>query len=263
MTLSFDRVADIYDETRALTPEVAQQVTTCLVRLSRATAETRFFEPGIGTGRIALPLVERGYDYTGVDISDAMMAKLRQKVEGKSHRLRLVNADVTNLPFDDNVFDVAIAPHILHLIPDWRQALAEIRRVLKLGGIFIYFHHPTHRSGTQDQVSQQWQQILSGYGYHSDFPGGVTEDVLDHLQQQGAELEHVTVAEVDRSRTVAEILQTYCDRIYSNLWRVPDDIYPQALAGLQEWVQQHFPDRNQTIVSGYEVTLTAAHGWTE
>ncbi|TVP68128.1 MAG: methyltransferase domain-containing protein [Leptolyngbya sp. LCM1.Bin17] len=46
----------------------------------RSTPDTTLFEPGIGTGRGALSLVERGYAYTGVDVSEAMMDKLRQKI---------------------------------------------------------------------------------------------------------------------------------------------------------------------------------------
>nr|WP_199308985.1 hypothetical protein [Nodosilinea sp. FACHB-13] len=46
-----------------------------------------------------MPIVERGYAYTGVDISEATMGKLRQKFEGKAHRLMLVDADAIAVPF--------------------------------------------------------------------------------------------------------------------------------------------------------------------
>jgi ubiquinone/menaquinone biosynthesis C-methylase UbiE len=87
-----------------------------------------------------VPLIELGYAYTGVDVSKAMMDRLRHKLEGKAHRLTLINADATALPLEDNAFDVAIAPHILQLIPDWQTAMDELRRVLKPSGVFIYFH---------------------------------------------------------------------------------------------------------------------------
>ncbi|HHP7243554.1 MAG TPA: class I SAM-dependent methyltransferase [Elainellaceae cyanobacterium] len=145
--IPFDRIADRYDETRALPVDIAEQVTEQILQLSRATSETHFFEPGIGTGRIALPLIEQGYAYTGVDISEPMMTKLRQKMASISHRLTLLEADATALPFESGAFDVAIASHILHLIPEWQKALEETRRVLKPGGVFIYFHHPTNKAG--------------------------------------------------------------------------------------------------------------------
>lgn len=260
MAISFDRVADLYDNTRALPPAIAEEVTTWILRLSRATPETAFFEPGIGTGRIALPLVERGYAYTGVDISEPMMEKLREKLTG-SHRLTLVNADITALPLESASFDVAIASHILHLIPDWRKAMAEIRRVLKPDGVFIYFHHPNRGVATHHEVDHQWVEILARYGYQSTFKGAVTEDVLTYLTDQGADLETVTVAEVSRTRTLAEVLQAYCDRIYSNFWQIPDSIFNVALADLLTWASETYPSQDMQIESSYSLILTAVYHW--
>ncbi len=261
MTISFDRIADLYDNTRTLAPEVSERLTAEILRLGRVTPDTTFFEPGIGTGRVALPLVERGYAYTGVDISEAMMDKLRQKLEGKAHLLTLIHADATVLPLDDNSFDVAIAPHILHLIADWQRAMDELRRVLKPTGVFIYFHHATDKTATRDTIGQQWREILSGYGYDSGFIGGVTEDVLGRLQAQGATLETVVVAELSRESTVDSLMRAYRDRIYSHMWRVPDETYHQALADLRHWVEHEFPDPTLTLTSQDTLTLTAAYDW--
>lgn len=261
MTISFDRAADFYDITRTLSPEVSERLTEEILRLGRATSDTTFFEPGIGTGRVALPIVKRGYRYTGVDVSEAMMDKLRQKLEGKAHRLTLINADATALPLEDNSFGVVIAPHILHLIADWQTAMDELRRVLKPDGVFIYFHHPTNRTATRDAIGGQWREILSGYGYDSGFTGGVTVDVLGRLQEQGATLETVAVAELSRESTVDSLMRAYRDRIYSNMWRVPDDIYHQALTDLEDWAAREFSDPNLPLTSQDTITLTAAYHW--
>lgn len=261
MTISFDRAADFYDNTRTLAPDVSKRLTAEILRLGRATPDTTFFEPGIGTGRIALPIVERGYAYTGVDVSEAMMDKLRQKLEGKTHRLTLINADATALPLEDNTFDVAIAPHILHLIADWQTAMDELRRVLKPLGVFIYFNHPTNKTAARDAIGRQWREILLRYGYDSGFTGGVTEDVLGRLREQGAELETVMVADLSRESTVDSLMRAYRDRIYSNMWRVPDDIYYQALADLEAWANGEFPDPNVPMTSRDYILLTAAYNW--
>jgi ubiquinone/menaquinone biosynthesis C-methylase UbiE len=80
LTISFDRVSDIYDATRGLPPDVSEQVTNSILNLVSATPDTAFFESGIGTGRIALPIVQRGYSYTGIDISEKMLDELRRKL---------------------------------------------------------------------------------------------------------------------------------------------------------------------------------------
>jgi ubiquinone/menaquinone biosynthesis C-methylase UbiE len=261
MPISFDRAADFYDNTRTLAPEVSERLTGEILRLTQATPDTTFLEPGIGTGRVALSIIERGYAYTGIDLSEAMMDKLRQKLEGKAHRLTLINADATDLPFEDNSFDVAVAPHILHLIADWQTAMDELRRVLKPAGVLIYFHHPIDKTAARDAIGRQWKEILAGYGYNSGFTGGVTEDVLGRLQAQGATLETVVVADLSRESTVDSLMRAYRDRIYSNMWRVPDNIYPQALADLEEWVAQEFPDPGVPMTSQDMIKLTAAYGW--
>ncbi|TVQ09598.1 MAG: SAM-dependent methyltransferase [Leptolyngbya sp. DLM2.Bin27] len=261
MTISFDRAADFYDQTRTLTPAVSERLTGEILKLAQATPETTFFEPGIGTGRVALPLVERGYGYTGVDVSEAMMDKLRQKLEGKTHRLTLINADVTALPLEDHSFDVAIAPHILHLIADWQTAMDELRRVLKPAGVLIYFHHPTNKTATRDAIGRQWRQILAGYGYDSGFTGGMTEEVLGRLRGQGATLATVVVADLSHQIAVDDLIRVYRDRIYSHMWRVPDDIYPRALADLESWVEEEFPDPTMAMTSQDTITLTAAYNW--
>jgi SAM-dependent methyltransferase len=189
------------------------------------------------------------------------MDKPHQKLEGKAHRLTLINADATALPLKDNSFDVAVAPHILHLIPDWQTAMDELRRVLKPSGVFIYFHHPNNKTATRDAIGRQWREILAGYGYESGFTGGVTEDVLGHLQEQGATLETVVVADLSRESTVDSLMAAYRGRIYSHMWRVPDDIYPQALADLEAWAVEVYPDSSQVVTSQDNITLTAAYGW--
>ena len=64
--MSFDRVADVYDATRALPEGVPGAITRRIEEATYAGPETRFLELGVGTGRIAEPLIAAGYPYTGV-----------------------------------------------------------------------------------------------------------------------------------------------------------------------------------------------------
>lgn len=48
--------------------------------------------------------------------------------------LAMIKMDITDIPFDDNVFDVIICSHVLEHIPDDRKAMRELRRVLKSDG---------------------------------------------------------------------------------------------------------------------------------
>jgi ubiquinone/menaquinone biosynthesis C-methylase UbiE len=144
----FDQLAREYDATRGVPPDHALgQIADCIIHITSATTDTAFLEPGVGTGRMAVPLAGRGYSYTGVDISRNMMAELRQKLGNTGTRLSLVQADAAALPFHDASFDVALTAQLLYLIEDWRQALAEIRRVLRPGGIYLFCYEETERNG--------------------------------------------------------------------------------------------------------------------
>ena len=77
-----DRIAEAYDErfVRRLDTMAAVEA---IADLATAAGATRVLELAIGTGRIALPLKERGFDVRGVDVSEAMVAKLREKPNGE------------------------------------------------------------------------------------------------------------------------------------------------------------------------------------
>jgi predicted TPR repeat methyltransferase len=71
-----ERVAARYDESAAdmFDPAVVDRVVDFLAGLAGDGAALEF---GIGTGRIALPLTERGVRVHGIDLSEAMVVRLR------------------------------------------------------------------------------------------------------------------------------------------------------------------------------------------
>jgi SAM-dependent methyltransferase len=73
-----DRIARVYDE---LYSELFDD-DAAVERLAELVGDGRALELAIGTGRIALPLRQRGIDVTGIDISEEMVAKLRTKPGG-------------------------------------------------------------------------------------------------------------------------------------------------------------------------------------
>lgn len=96
----------------------------------------RILDVGVGTGRNSEILLSKGGMVEGIDISEGMMTKARVKLNGKN-----INFTVTdvgqNIPFKDDSLDVAICIRVLKYIPNWRNAIKEISRVLKKDGIFI------------------------------------------------------------------------------------------------------------------------------
>lgn len=119
----FDRIAGVYDETREPLGEEA------LDRAARILTDDgcrRLLEVGIGTGRIARPLIQRGFDIVGVDLSRGMLSKARQKgIES------LVIGDANNLPFEDKSFDAVTIAHVLHLLQNPAETFGKLSRVAR------------------------------------------------------------------------------------------------------------------------------------
>jgi SAM-dependent methyltransferase len=78
-----ERIAERYDESSAdmFDPAVVEPAVAFLAELAGDGAA---LELGIGTGRIALPLSQRGARVHGIDLSEAMVAKLREKPGGEA-----------------------------------------------------------------------------------------------------------------------------------------------------------------------------------
>jgi ubiquinone/menaquinone biosynthesis C-methylase UbiE len=274
----FDRATSFYDATRALPPGVAEQVRDQIARCTGAGRNTRFLEIGVGTGRIALPFVQIGADYTGADLSLPMMEVLRKKIaaipEGVG-RLKLALADAMALPFADASFDVIIMIHVLHLVSDWRQTLRECRRVLRDGGWLVLSSNERAEQKQRDVtdsrtpdgpllVRQKWNEIMNELSQDRlRQPGGqwlTNEKVCDALVQMRATVRHVTLAEYQhRPITAREMASLHRDRIFSSDWYHSDDVHAVASRRLERWLEQEHPAPDAPYQAQVHFSVLLAH----
>lgn len=103
-------------------------------------ASIRLLDVPAGTGRVSIPLAEIGAQVHGVDITERMVRKAREKATAK--RLDNIGFRVANgrqLPFANGTFDIVTSFKFFHLIPnaEKRLFLQEMARVLKPGGRLI------------------------------------------------------------------------------------------------------------------------------
>jgi ubiquinone/menaquinone biosynthesis C-methylase UbiE len=112
-----------------------------LRRLGGRVDSGRVLEVGCGRGvGLSLLLSEFGAAHVnGVDVDPRQAARalrrLRERYEG---RIDVRVASVEQLPFEDASFDAVFDFGILHHVPAWQSAVAEIGRVLKPGGTFFF-----------------------------------------------------------------------------------------------------------------------------
>lgn len=88
-----DRIAAVYDQAYERLP--TEQTVEFLAELA---GPGPVLELAIGTGRVALPLAERGLELQGVDASEAMIAKLREKPGGD--RIAVTMGDMADVPVE-------------------------------------------------------------------------------------------------------------------------------------------------------------------
>ncbi len=84
-----------------------------------------------GTGLVASALLERGYRVTGLDQSPGMLARARERFDG---RVDLVEASAEQLPFPDASFDHLTFTYLLRYVDDPGATLRELARVVRPGG---------------------------------------------------------------------------------------------------------------------------------
>ena len=225
---SFDRAADFYDVTRALPSDVHQRLTTML--LTELAPRRLCLEIGVGTGRIALPLVAGGVPMIGADIAQKMLRRLVRNAGGRKP-FPLCLADVTVLPFVSGAFDAVLASHVLHLVPDWRATVDESVRVLAPGGVFLvdFGGAPT----------APWHEpslaVLRESGVERVRPGmSDPAPVIAHLSTR-ARARPLAPLTLTVERTLAQDLDDWAAQRHAWTWSSSPDQMAAAVAAVRRW----------------------------
>ena len=95
----------------------------------------RVLDAGMGPGRTLVELARRGWEVTGVDGSEQMVAIARGRLP--SAGARLLQGRLERLPFPDGTFDAVVATGVVEYVDPHVLALAEIARVLVPGGLAV------------------------------------------------------------------------------------------------------------------------------
>ncbi|MDQ3941234.1 MAG: class I SAM-dependent methyltransferase, partial [Actinomycetota bacterium] len=231
--ICFDRAASYYDKTRALGPEAAHAINE---QLRSEIQGRRCLEIGVGTGRIGLPLAAAGVDLVGLDLSAAMLDRLRDHAGG-SAPFPLIRGDATRLPFKGRSFEAGIASWVLHLIAAWRSAARELVRVVAPRGVVLVDFGTWRRSISSDI---KWR--FRDEAGVTDWPRGPKDrDELDgYMAELGATARTLDPV-VDQSRgTLEDEIKALEDGIFSVTWGVDPTTRKQAADATRRWAEETF-----------------------
>ncbi len=124
-------------------------------RIPKVIEGKRVLEIATGPGLLAKEVAGYAKEMVATDYSEGM---IREAKKGSyPNNLSFEVADATDLPYEDNSFDVVIIANALHIMPKPEKALSEIRRVLKDHGIFIA---PNFVEKSENKRGDLWNKFL-------------------------------------------------------------------------------------------------------
>lgn len=135
----FDKSAATYDlwcstDIGSLVDELEKNI---IYKLANPQKNEKALDLGCGTGIYTIWLSKMGLEVTGVDISTEMLSKAKEKVRLENLKTHFILADIHELPFDDNTFDLVVSNVTLEFVEDPKKVVNEVFRVLKKGGRFV------------------------------------------------------------------------------------------------------------------------------
>ncbi|MEP6872646.1 MAG: class I SAM-dependent methyltransferase [Anaerolineaceae bacterium] len=250
---NYDRVADIYDSTRGLSPEAEREVGDGLAAILEQNQARTVLEVGVGTGRIAVPLAQRGFQVTGIDISTEMLRNLR----AKRSDIRVLLAESSCLPFRAGSFDAVVFSHILHLVPDSAATIRAAIACVRLAGLLVncehtYAPYPEQRSG--EILNEIIREVTGQAGWVHGHRASAEPVLAEVLADFGATLEKRAIAHWTDVNTLRRELERLKSRANSNTWAIPDGAMPVIV--------ERFTEEALKIFGGLDVQSRAVASFT-
>jgi SAM-dependent methyltransferase len=129
-----ERIAGVYDDLHGGILDTEEAV-ACIAELASAGP---VLELGIGTGRLAIPLAQRGLDVRGIDASEAMVVRLRAKAGGD--RIPVTMGDFRDVPIEGTFPLILLAFNTIFALTtqeDQVRCFQAVADHLAPGGIFV------------------------------------------------------------------------------------------------------------------------------
>ena len=124
---------NVFDASAGLRSINRRELTIINARLGDVDGR-RVLDAGMGTGRVARALADRGARVVGVDLTPEMLSRCRSRAPEASAVIARVGAP---LPFADESFDDAVCIRVLKYFGEWGAAFEQFRRVLRPGARLV------------------------------------------------------------------------------------------------------------------------------
>jgi len=176
----FDLLAPFYDFVTLPFSRVRDKV----VNFTAERNGSKILDVATGTGKQAFAFAKKGYEVIGIDLSEAMLKVADKK--NKYGNVKFEVADATDLPFEDNRFDVSCVSFGLHDMPliIREKALREMVRVTKPKGMIVIVDYGLPENTFGKFLIYHFVNLYEGK-YYSAF---IKSDLEAFLEKTGIEI---------------------------------------------------------------------------
>lgn len=153
---TWDRFAPFYARSMRADREANLDIAQ---RIAQRVTGKDVLELACGPGQLAKAIAPCAHSVVATDYSDGMVRVANQG--DIPENLSFAVADATDLPYEDGSFDAVIMANALHIMPEPDEALSEIRRVVRKGGLLIA---PNFVSRESASGRSAWIRVLGLLG---------------------------------------------------------------------------------------------------
>ncbi|ELX8380258.1 malonyl-ACP O-methyltransferase BioC [Providencia vermicola] len=158
---AFGKAAKRYDSIAYYQQNSGHQLLDLLASAQVNLSDKKVIDVGCGTGFFSQIIKRQGAEVTALDLSLGMLEVARDKKAAAQY----ICADMELLPFADQTFDIVFSNLAIQWCSNLSQALTELHRVTKSGGVIVF---TTLAKGSLSELSQAWAK-LDGYSHVNEF----------------------------------------------------------------------------------------------